>query len=479
MVNATASRGVRKNFGHRGLAYVDVAPRAGEGVGALLAVLPPTVDRVVLTGPVPGGDADGFRRWAGDTSAAPGWTAEHDYLTSTGSPMLRYGAPDDSRRVEVIRAASWFGEGDYTPAMARAAMDLLGEQLGRRFAGATLLASPGTTGRDLWLRSIVGQEWPVLDASTQQLIRATSGQARIQLRHVGDELPGLVGYDGRFMYAALCRELGAGVPTLDEVPEYVPFQRGRYFVSWRVPEDWRHVGLLGERKDDAWRWPEEPGDGGSGWVDGCELHIALDHGWPVTIHQRLLFPKKRGQGPLDQWALKLQDVYTDLTATERPVPELAAKGCRAIMLHALGAFVSRDSRVICSCPADQPGRVPVHATAVRLEGDVLRWEELRPAAWPELAHPEWPAAVWARCRSRLLDGPAGVGADGRRHRSGVLHVDASTVVAMRTDAVYLTENPGWNDDGRPGRLRLRFERPGPMPAPRTVGELLRLTKGAK
>jgi hypothetical protein len=72
-----------------------------------------------------------------------------------------------------------------------------------------------------------------------------------------------------------------------------------------------------------------------------------------------------------------------------------------------------------------------------------------------------------------------VGPDGRRHRSGVLHVDPSTVVAMRTDAVYLTHNPGWNDDGRPGRLRVSFERAGPMPAPRTVGELLSLTKGGQ
>jgi len=50
----------------------------------------------------------------------------------------------------------------------------------------------------------------------------------------------------------------------------------------------------------------------------------------------------------------------------------------------------------------------------------------------------------------LLDGP---GPD--RSRVGALTLPRTQVVAFRTDAIYTTEAPGWADDGKPGRYRLK------------------------
>jgi hypothetical protein len=123
-----------------------------------------------------------------------------------------------------------------------------------------------------------------------------------------------------------------------------------------------------------------------------------------------------------------------------------------------------------SAPLASNPELPEGATSPRIEGDSLVWAERRPVPWPEMVHPEWPAAVWARCRVRMLDSPT----PRKGVRAGALHVPAAELLAIRTDALYLTRDPGWADDGEPGRLRRKSARPGPLPAPSTVGQLLAL-----
>jgi hypothetical protein len=52
-------------------------------------------------------------------------------------------------------------------------------------------------------------------------------------------------------------------------------------------------------------------------------------------------------------------------------------------------------------------------------------------------------------------------------------------VAFRTDALYLTTDPGWADDGKPGRYRLKGSIERPIPAPASMGELLSLRELAE
>src|SRR5690606_21657835 len=105
----------------------------------------------------------------------------------------------------------------------------------------------------------------------------------------------------------------------------------------------------------------------------------------------------------------------------------------------------------------------------RAEGDKLVWTELTEPAWPEMAHPEWSAQVYGRARARLLSAPGGAGA---------LGVERSELVAFRTDAIYMTTDPHWNDDGRPGRYRHVRTIPGPIKRPTTQRELLAVRDGA-
>jgi hypothetical protein len=283
------------------------------------------------------------------------------------------------------------------------------------------------------------------------------------------------------MYAGCVRELGHGVPTLDRSDEFAGYTRGRYRVTFQVPDEWEHVGLLGvhdDGKGGGWRWPAEPGEEGAAWVDACELRLALDHRWPVKIHERLLFPEHRGR-PLDRWSDALVKMRTAVLhrvaigALSPEVGELAAAAVRSIVLHGIGALHGTPHRVTMS--SLDPGDVPAAAGSTwRVDGDVHVWAEDRGQAWPDLVHPEWSSAVWARARCRLLSAPTGTAGT----YAGALHVDPRTVVAFRTDAVYLAVDPRWPDDGAAGRLRRRDVIPGPHRWPATSRQLLSIKRAS-
>ncbi|MCZ9340302.1 hypothetical protein NGM37_21325, partial [Streptomyces sp. TRM76130] len=77
------------------------------------------------------------------------------------------------------------------------------------------------------------------------------------------------------------------------------------------------------------------------------------------------------------------------------------------------------------------------------------------------AHPEWAAAIWSAARAALLT---------QRHRdddtyAGALHTLPGTVVAFRTDALYLTQPHDWPYHHQPGDYLLRGRLTGPVTAP--------------
>lgn len=445
------------------------------------------VERVFLIGGRPGSTIGGVRAWA--TGELPeGWAhSDRGHYMEGDAPVLRFDHVS-GLKVELHRATAWFGEGATDPVACSEAWRLVGQLVRRSFGLPALLATPTTTGRELWLRTIPeGRGWTVLDPELQELIRSTSGQGRIELvAEPGAELPELVEMDARWAYSALCSKLGgaaagAGGSTWTYSRagrglglEFSPYVRGRYLVTARVPETWDHVGILPAKDGaDGWRWPRRPGEVFTTWCDGAELWVAARHGWTFDVHESLTFSDYQGAGPLDTWAKKLREVRETcrnlgaVGARSEVVAELAGNAVRALLLHALGGFHGTPHRVTRAVPISDADSIP-EGVHMRLEGDVLSWGEVRPPAWPEMVHPEWSAAVWARARARLLDAPGGAGA---------LSVPFSSVVGFRTDAVYLTAPAAWPDEGKAGQYRVKARVAGPLKAPTDQLGLLSMRDG--
>lgn len=444
-------------------------------LATVLHQLAPDVRHVYMIGARPGRTPDDFHAWR---VPPDGWrVAESGHYLNLSRPVLRYEHEDTGRRVEVQRAAGWIGErADVTPAQCAAAWDLLEAALRRRFdRHAAVLATPATTGRDLWLRSLPRDvEYEVLPADVQELIRETSGQGRVELYTDAETLPGttalpgLYGYDMRFGYAALVWGLGVGPVQHDDRDEWAGMRRGRYRVIFQVPHDWTHVGLLPVRDADdrrrGWGYPSHPGSCWETWCDGAELHLARAHGWRTRIVERLLLEDGR---PLDGWRDRLVQVRDTLASAYRDDPtvaKLAADAARAIVLHTIGAFHAPASTITREVPLDAAHTVSDDAVNMEPAGDVLVVTELRGQAWPECAHPEWSTAVWARCRARMA-----------RH---ALEVPREDIVAIRTDAIYTSAPGPWRDDNRVGGLRRVTRVARPVPTPRTADELLEVRDDA-
>lgn len=475
-MSATELRRERRSFAEREVVWLP-APAPGEGARELLKL-----DDELHAG-TPGERVVGFlgdrlrtledcRRWLQAAQLPEGWHPDGHYLRPP-APLFRF-HHDDGRRLTVMRGATWWGEGDHRVLEAVEAWHLLGELVAAHFDEGRLLTTPASTGRYLLMRSITfGRSWPVLEDDTQELIRATSGQGRIQHFDRGDvSSTTVVGYDARLAYAAVATELGAGVPVHDTTDEYAGYQRGRYRVRARVPRDWPNacqcgapghgtIGLLPcAEHDGSWSWPAGPGEVFTTWVDSSELHVALAHGWGVTILERLLFPmppypaltRRSGQptkrGPLDAWAPKL----AALRAAHQEANPMVANALRMIVLTGIGALHGRGHASTHVVDIDQAGEVPADVTDVERVDDWLVYVEGADdaARWAAMSHPEWSAAIWGRARARLLDAPG----RSRTDRTGALHVPARSVLAFRTDAIWLWgHDPRWHDDGRLGRYR--------------------------
>lgn len=451
----------RRNYRHRPLAWLEAA----DGLeGVLLEALELGAATVYLIDPERRlGTLGALRAWRG-AGVPAGWLEGEHYLKAP-NPVLRYKHLATGRELRVLRASSWFGEGHYGAGDAATAHHELGLLLRGMFDEGAVLETPASTGRYLLLRSIAhGREWPVLEAETQELVRATSGQAR---RHVIARAGGgeLVEYDGRMMYGALVQELGAGEPERDHVGEYAGYRRGRYHVRAIVPADWSDacacgapghngIGLLPfAEPDGSWSWPAEPRHAFTTWCDGAELRLALEHGWRCEVRERLLYPwppypalerasgQRERRGPLDAWGDRLVRAYLTRAATG---DALVRAALRAVVLHTIGALHGRGHAITHTTSIDNAGEVPAEALEVERVGEELVWTVAEGAAWPEMSHPEWSSAVWARARAALLS----------RNGTGALHVPAEHVLGFDTDALYLAADPRWTDHGRAGELRV-------------------------
>jgi hypothetical protein len=490
----------------------DVAPHSPAGMSlrdVLSLALFNNATRVFLVGEAPvaegeTGDA-GIRAWfltdpGNNWAVAP--TGHH--LESAKTPTGRYVLGANAMTVEIMRTAAWWGEQNETVGDARAAWFTLQEKVQEAFGqGARLLATPATTGRDLWQRTIGPRTtYPVLSDELREFFHDTSGQGRIELLDPPAEMlfaaqgahrdmpqiPGVHVRDGRLMYAALTWGMPVGAPTLlsrqaikmmtGEQLHKAIMGRSRWHVAGKVPADWtRPFGLFMVPRETGtgWHYPAEPGQSYQTWCDGAELALAMSQGWRPTLLEGMTF--KEGK-PLNVWSDKLQAIWRGFERyDDERIGRLCQRAIRSLLLFSIGAFASRGRTATFTVPEDQAERVPA-GVQVHRAGDMLVWTQDAPAtSWSQqLAHPEWSAMIWARARVRLLDGP-GVKGEGR---TGALHLPPGVdVMGFRTDALVLTGDPGWGDDGAFGRLRYDGEITGPFDWPETETELLRLKTAAQ
>ena len=335
------------------------------------------------------------------------------------------------------------------------------------------LQRPGATG--MYLLEKMGTDLTPLPKELQFLISSTSCQHRVEFfgvpsteRAIQEEfvmgvstIPCLVYYDGRAMYLGCCQGLGiaGGRYTHTEGEDIREDERGRAQVEFSIPADWRHVGLLPVKDlPGSWWWPDVGGcEVYTTWADLCEIRFARSMGWHVEVMEKITWPEAR---PLDLWAQRLSKLYLKAKGEGNDV----LTSCyRSIALHTIGRLHNlgyRDDRRTVA--ADDPRATFDAVESLGPDGATIRTRERVDKPERE-CHPEWSAAIWSKTHLRVA--------------KALMSVPRETVLAVRGDAIYLTGDPGWGDDGRCGILRWKGQWDGPLLAPRNWNDLKALTSG--
>lgn len=479
-------------------------------------------ERIMFTGRVPTVDR-GQRHWL--LVQTPGW---RQYTDKNGRghwlenhPTGRFERIATGQRVEVRTAREWFGDTPLTPEQARTSWGALEAVVARFFPDGKLSNSPAATGANLWAISLPKNVDPVrVTEDIAEELHRTTGQHHIEHLVAGDSLgrhadclpmidpaerPKIENFayvDGRFMYAALCRELGIG-PAIRlnrsqayDLLEQDPYARARVYVKFKVPQGWNHLGIFGVQHEsvaDGWYYPNRPGAVGETWADTAEIQVAKAYGWQIDPQEAIVFntkvPSLQKKGsmvnsrPLDTWAnrlIKAREAVAGDPEMPEEVQTAVAGALRSMLIQTIGNFASwgkKETRI-----AYDPRDVDPAAQDVRRKGKAFIWTVMpeRNRNLNQYYRPELAVQVWARGRARLLSGPMANGV-----RGGALHVPGHTLIGVRGDAIYTTELPTWSlpvehggaDDGAIGRMRLQGFLEGPMKTP--AGEAERNTLRAK
>ncbi|MFF5976936.1 hypothetical protein ACFY7C_36075 [Streptomyces sp. NPDC012769] len=441
-----------------------------------------------LGAPIPG--------WRTDTGHGKDKMAGH--FVHPRNPVGRYQSDNGQHHVEIRSVGEWFDPEGADPTTVRDAFVLLWKALRTHWNDAVLMGSPSQTGRDLWTRTIPtrGQHaegYPVLSEELRGLLHATAGQGRTELitpPRVPEQLPALVEYDRTFAYAKHTWKSPVGTPRRVTATTFASWSEkeqikalygcGHWQVRVTVPDTWNHVGLLPAPApgDRAWHYPATPGSTFTTWAGGPEIHTALTNPiqpWRVEILDGLLWDDGK---PLDDWSKKLKEAWSSLAAQadlhgdphQRQAARLASRAVRSLLLYGIGSFAQRPRMVTGTTPRTHEREVPADAEIISFTDETITWQRPTGFARDPNAHPEWAAAIWSGARAALLN---------QRHRddnayAGALHTPPGSVVAFRTDAVYLTTPQPWPYHGQPGDYLNKGHLTGPVPAPATEDELLAL-----
>jgi len=205
----------------------------------------------------------------------------------------------------------------------------------------------------------------------------------------------------------------------------------------------------------------------------------LAYDWNVEIEERLICVDdcKTTKRPLRSWAQQLSRLWAEPISAER-VRAMWQRAVRLILLEAVGLFGYRPK--IVTRRVSGIGEVPPHDLAEQTfrqteEGEVEYEDYASCGRMNHLLHPEFSAAVWADTRVRLM---RQISVFEREPLvTGALTLPREQVVGFGLDCLYLTADPGWQDDGKPGRYRLKSYVPGVCSAPRDRRQLEELLRG--
>ncbi|MFG3370354.1 hypothetical protein ACGF0K_36060 [Streptomyces sp. NPDC048156] len=493
--------------------HLDLGSRtAAEILTAVFHVLPEGAERIYITAGDPWHRDVGRYPYLRDAVAAwlnaptPGWRTDTGrgrdrmagHFVHARNPVARYMRDDESSHVEIRSMGEWFDLDGDDPATARDAFVLLWQALRRHWDDAVLMGSPSQTGRDLWTRTIParGQHaegFPVLSEELRGLLHATAGQGRNELivpPRVQERLPQLVEYDRTFAYAKHTWKSPVGTPRRITGQTFAAWSEkeqtralygcGHWHIRVTVPDTWDHVGLLPAPApgDRAWHYPATPGTTFTTWAGGPEVHTALSNPltpWKIEVLDGILWDDGK---PLDDWAKKLKEAWANLTAQahfqqdaqQARAAHLASRAVRSILLYGIGSFAQRPRMVTGTTPRNAERDVPPEAEIVGFDDELITWQKPTGFSRDPNAHPEWAAAIWSGARAALLT---------QRHRAddtyaGALHAAPGTVIAFRTDALYLTQPQTWPHHHEPGDYLLKGHLTGPLTAPANEEELLTL-----
>lgn len=501
---------VHRNQTHR----LDLGNRsAADLLNAVFHAVPEGTERIYITAGAPWHrDAD-RHPYLRDAVAAwlnaptPGWRTDTGrgrdrmagHFVHARHPVARYVRDDESQHVEIRSMGEWFDleDGD-DPTTARDAFVLLWQALRRHWDDAVIMGSPSQTGRDLWTRTIpargqYSEGYPVLSEDLRVLLHATAGQGRNELLtppRVPEMLPQLVEYDRTFAYAKHTWKSPVGTPRRITGRQFAAWSEkeqtralygcGHWHIRATVPGTWDHVGLLPAPApgDRAWHYPATPGTTFTTWAGGPEVHTALTNPltpWKIQVLDGLLWDDGK---PLDDWARKLKEAWSNLSAQahfqqdpqQARAAHLASRAVRAIVLYGIGSFAQRPRMVTGTTPRTQERDVPADAEIIGFDDDLITWQKPTGFSRDPNAHPEWAAAIWSSARAALLT---------QRHRAddtfaGALHAAPGTVIAFRTDALYLTQPQTWPYHQQPGDYLKKGHLTGPLAAPTSEEQLLTL-----
>ncbi|MFI8076243.1 hypothetical protein ACIF85_47225 [Streptomyces sp. NPDC086033] len=493
--------------------HLDLASRsAADILTAVFHTIPEGVERIYITAGDPWHRDTGRYPYLRDAVAAwlnapiPGWRTDTGrgrdrmagHFVHARHPVGRYQRDNGEQHVEIRSVGEWFDLDGDDPHIVRDAFVLLWQALRRHWSDAVLMGSPSQTGRDLWTRTIPtrGQHaegFPVLSEDLRALLHATAGQGRNELitpPRVPEQLSQLVEYDRTFAYAKHTWKSPVGTPRRITAHTFAAWSEkeqmralygcGHWQVRVTVPDTWNHVGLLPAPApgDRAWHYPATPGTSFTTWAGGPEIHTALTNPiqpWKIEILDGILWEDGK---PLDDWAKKLKETWSNLSAQahfqgdaqQARAAHLASRAVRSILLYGIGSFAQRPRMVTGTTPRTLERDVPVNAEIIGFDDELITWQKPTGFARDPNAHPEWSAAIWSAARAALLT---------QRHRdddtyAGALHTAPGTVIAFRTDALYLTQPHNWPYHHQPGDYLLKGHLTGPMAAPATEEELLAL-----
>lgn len=439
--------------------------------------------RIMFTGKIPAGEPGG-RHWL--LVQTPNWTGG-DVWTDAVAPAGRFKHMSTGQEVNVRTVREWFGDVPLSPAQARLAWESLDSIIRGIDDRARLLLSPARTGSNLWAWS-VPKTTPLVPVSSDiaEELHYTSGQHHLEHLVAGPnfdahedcvplidpekvkKIGAFAHVDGRFMYAALGRELGVGPgirhnrAAAYELMVNNPYARARYEVKFTVPEGWNHVGIMPMKHEGGrgtWYFPNRPGASGITWADASEVAVALRAGWLIEPLSAIEFYKAR---PLDTWMERL-DRARERVVDNPEMPPILKRAItvalRQILIQGIGRFASRGRAHQRTAASAFEIPAEYQATAVR-QGNIFTYKVPGTGAQNDgFYHPEIAAQIWGRGRARVLSAPTADDKTG----GGALAVPGHTLLGINGDAIYTTELPEWSmpveqgggDDGKTGRLRLK------------------------